>query len=279
MKLRLCYNLSMILWWNNPELDSGFTLVEVMIFLAVSSLMLGSGVVAISGRRAAAELTTSVHDFESRIQDLANDVSTGNYAASGAFGCQASGSTVRINSTPTPTGTNKDCILVGQLIAFDKLATDSGSITVASLAGLRTDPLNGMEVTSMKKASPQPITNGATESIGPLQIKKVTYNNGAGDVNVTAIALVTTFGKYASSALSSSDISVDIMPLDTSGPVSNIFAPNNINTALSAPSAVINPSGGVAICVEGGNNKKATIGLGTNGGTMTTSLVFGVAPC
>ena len=60
----------------------GYTIVETLIFLAVSALLFVSTIILISGRQAKAQFTNSVRDLVSDITDVANDVANGYYQTS-----------------------------------------------------------------------------------------------------------------------------------------------------------------------------------------------------
>ncbi len=65
---------------NRGNRSTGYTIVETMIFLAVSSLMFISAMILINGRQSRAEFIQAVRVFEANLRDVANDVSTGYYA-------------------------------------------------------------------------------------------------------------------------------------------------------------------------------------------------------
>ena len=66
----------------------GYTIVEVMIFLAVSSLMFLIAVGFISGKQNNVEFTLSVNTLKSDIQQVFNNVSSGYYASRNNFSCR-----------------------------------------------------------------------------------------------------------------------------------------------------------------------------------------------
>ncbi|MBI3624088.1 hypothetical protein HY218_00480, partial [Candidatus Saccharibacteria bacterium] len=59
----------------NP--GNGFTIVESMIFLAVTGTLMLVAFLMINGKQAQAQFATGVRDFNSKIEDIINDISTG----------------------------------------------------------------------------------------------------------------------------------------------------------------------------------------------------------
>lgn len=101
----------------------GYTLIEVLIFLAVSGALLFSAAALISGKQERTRFTQSVVSLEEQFQDTFNDVSTGYFPSNGDFSCRNSGSdaspNIQISSVSgTGQGSNKDCIFVGKMIHF-----------------------------------------------------------------------------------------------------------------------------------------------------------------
>lgn len=99
----------------------GFTIMETMIFLAVSGALFTSALLLVSGQQAKTEFYQGVRDLNSQIQDVLNDISTGYYSSpSGGFTCLG-GPTGPVVSTLVPInaqGTNDGCIFIGRVLAF-----------------------------------------------------------------------------------------------------------------------------------------------------------------
>lgn len=133
----------------------GYTIVEVLIFLAVSALLFGSTMVLLAGRQAKAQFTNAVRDFETRILDVANDVSNGYYQSPGDIRCNAIGS-ITVSESGGEQGANKDCILLGRVI---KLGYGSGQegekYGVYTLIGKRTTIPGGGDVSGLASATPR----------------------------------------------------------------------------------------------------------------------------
>src|SRR5688572_2958718 len=101
---------------------AGYTIVEVMIFLAVSGMMLTMALLLVNGQQNKTEFAQTVRDLESRIQDVTNDIATGYYSRSGNIRCgyqipsnPASG-IVLTPASGVEQGANSDCIFIGRVM-------------------------------------------------------------------------------------------------------------------------------------------------------------------
>jgi prepilin-type N-terminal cleavage/methylation domain-containing protein len=114
----------------------GFTIIEVMIVLAISGTMLISASTLLSSRRQATDFSQAVYDLQSQIQSLANSVSSQAIPGVQHFTCAP----YSIDSVMRPalspgTATNQDCIFLGQAI---QVKADSSSLYSYPIFGLRT---------------------------------------------------------------------------------------------------------------------------------------------
>jgi prepilin-type N-terminal cleavage/methylation domain-containing protein len=114
--------------------SGGFTLLEVMIVLVVSSAMLISAMVLFGGQQRRVRFSQSMRDVESKIQDVINDVTTG-YFPTTEFRCSGGASGPLIDTSPaTPgeQGANSACLFVGKAIHFKE-----NEMTILTLVGNR----------------------------------------------------------------------------------------------------------------------------------------------
>lgn len=265
----------------NMQKNGGYTIVEVMIFLAVSTALLLSVMAAVSGQQQKTQFVTGVRDFETKIQDIVNDVETGYYPNDGSTRCEDAGAanSVDIQAVPDPgkqaQGTNTDCVFLGKAIAFSTVAGGSSAFTTTTIAGGRKQPSpdNDKEITGIDNARPTAFNknNNGVET-GELR-------NG---IEMTGI-------KYWRS-----DLTQDAAPADNKyvGVVANIGTTTqasgmvtsitgrprlvymesaDISSATINSTAMDKAGGGVAFCLrDGSSGRKAavTLGLRTNGGSV-----------
>lgn len=155
--------------WRTPV--QGYTIFEVMIVLAVTSVLFLSVVVMFSGRQARTQFSQSMFDLQSTIQGYANDVATGSFPASSSYSCAAKTFAAPYYTRPALTATanaqstNQACLYVGK--AVQAIAADD-SLYIYNVLGLRTifSPAgadSGVPAESLADANPEPAldTGGA----------------------------------------------------------------------------------------------------------------------
>jgi len=147
--------------------SGGYTIVEVMIFLAVTAVLFAVAMGLISGQQNRTQFTTGVRDFESQINDIANNVATGYYASSGTFTCSIDGAgKVQISSTDTAQGTNDKCIFAGTVLKFGAGTGADNEATVLELPMAGRRLVSGVEVKSLAEAQPVPIYDTSVTDVG-----------------------------------------------------------------------------------------------------------------
>lgn len=121
--------------------SAGYTIVEAMIFLAVTGAMFLSMMAFISGRRERTEFALAARNFEASLNDIANDVQDGYYSnvtANGSgFSCAPnsgtisntnSGVNISVSAGTGGQGANRGCLFIGKAIQFSPNGTGmSGS--------------------------------------------------------------------------------------------------------------------------------------------------------
>ncbi len=170
--------------------SSGYTIIETMIFLAVSSALFISVVLLVSGQQRRTEFAQAVRDLQSRITDIQNDVATGHYFETSNFTCDTGTLPMRPAAPPvfdpstdadvvdggslrprayqvpesgsTP-GKNDECMFIGQGIQFNpQAATEGNTMRAYSIMGRRLDPqLPERPVEDIHRALPTSIHCGS----------------------------------------------------------------------------------------------------------------------
>jgi prepilin-type N-terminal cleavage/methylation domain-containing protein len=96
--------------------SKGYTIIEVIIVLAVSGVILISAMALLHGQQGKTEFTQGMRDIDSKIQVIAKNVTSGISPSSQACSIGADGRPTLSSSTAQASGTNSDCILLGSAI-------------------------------------------------------------------------------------------------------------------------------------------------------------------
>lgn len=111
----LCYTGRMIRL--RPKTSSGYTIIEVMIVLAISGAILGSAILLFQGSQGRTAFDVAVQDANSEITSAIKEVNTAVAAFPGQYNCTASGAGPVVSPPSTNNqGTNTGCIVLGQAL-------------------------------------------------------------------------------------------------------------------------------------------------------------------
>lgn len=126
--------------------QKGFTIIEVVLFLALSALFMVIAFAGVRGRTASVQFTDSIRSLQSYLVSEQNKVLNGVNSTSNS----------PCNSIYT-TGTNKSCLLLGRVVSFGQNASDLTEVSATSLYGtnnLLDDSLSDLEL--IRNATPKP---------------------------------------------------------------------------------------------------------------------------
>ena len=145
--------------------NKGYTLVEVMIFLAISSGFLLIAMAGVSQRQRNTEFTSEMREVEHKIKTIFSDVKNGYFDNYSGFECKGIPAGFEIISGGSKSlGENSECVFLGKVIAFGDGAPESDrtEYRIYTVAGVRPGsvspsvPLNA----SISNAYPRAITDG-----------------------------------------------------------------------------------------------------------------------
>lgn len=135
----------------------GYTIIEVMIVLAISGALLASSVAIFRGQQAETEFSQSLLDMQSKFQSYGTEVSSANLPSGYTCALQQDGSTganypaLTLNATQTSDSTsNQDCLFLGRAI---QIIPGTDTIYVYPVLGTRTI-WNGTSDTGQFPATP-----------------------------------------------------------------------------------------------------------------------------
>lgn len=262
--------------------NQGYTIVETIIFLAVTGAVFTSTISIVSGQQARTEFTQAVRDVQTRIQDISNDISTGFYHNPGTLRCNANPGGPQILPGTNNQGTNEGCIFLGRAMQF---APTSGSgpekINVYNVVGLRRVAGGTAEVQDFSQAKPTAMAPGdaTNPGISDVAIDTITlesgmtvgyvryWHNGA-PTDISGFGYMSSLAQYSSlGIINSGSLSVDIIPIGTPttppapGKTARRFVDDIFNFGTVAP--LKNPNGGIKICMNSaGRNQHAIFTFG-----------------
>lgn len=263
----------------------GFTIVEVMIVLAVSGAFLVSALALISGSQNKTLFNQAINDAQQQIDMMANNVANGYYEQAGSVGkCYDSGTFLRFDNTDTSErGTNGKCTFLGRVMQF----TDGDTATTYSVAGLRQKgSVVPSDVTNMADAIPT--TLDKTQEIkwkSGITVGKVeAYNSTVW--NPGAIGFFTGFGSNGSGTeLQSGSLQADFLGIRGSSLSAIPAVPELLRSDTSGGfrrdyELDKNTTGGIKICFNSGTTRQhGTITLGGEGKTSTSTLIIEEGSC
>ena len=193
----------------------GFTIVEIIIFLAISGVLFGAAVTFLSGSDAHNRFSQSMRDTQSKIQDYLNDIPTGfangTGGTSGQSHCKSTGGFIHIDKDPanaSPPQNTGDCIFLGKAIQFtdttdpadsDQLAGQESQIYAYSVFGNRTITYRTEDtrpVVNLSEANPFAAANTGSGA------------NGSGNADLTEEYTITG-GAKVKRIVQSSGVAVD----------------------------------------------------------------------
>ena len=262
--------------------QKGYTLLEVMIVISISAAMFTIVSITFGGKQEQVQFTQAVRDFDSKLNDIMNDVSVGYYESDSTVGCTASSSprepVVDISpSNNSSLGSSDDCVSVGKVIQFSPDKTDadvSGLVSESeqiirtyNMVGLREDD-DGSSPVTLEEIKPRVIPLPSV-----LQLRyglKVT--NVAMDASGTitqplgAVAVFSSLGRTVGNESSDTTENLKISAVRTTIPgmsTVDIVSPLNDLVDPSNPGIVNNSR--VILCVsDAGENRRASITFGGN---------------
>src|SRR3989344_9197220 len=174
----------------HPKTDpKGYTIVETMIFLAVSGALFLSAMLLINGQQRKTEFTTSVRDFDSKLQSVMGNVASGYYNNAGTISCTAT-STGPLISPGTSQGQSEGCTYIGQYIELPV----PERFTFTSYAGLRLKDGTTEEVQNLSDAQAKPISS---EEYNLLDGIEATMWLPGTSTEIARLAITTSFNQYS----------------------------------------------------------------------------------
>jgi hypothetical protein len=264
----------------------GYTILEVLIFIAVSALIFVAAIVAIGGRQNQVQFAQGVREFEAKIQDTLNDVTTGYFASNPTIKCQIVGGNVSFDFTSTNVeklGGNNSCLFVGKVMqVLPAGANGDVTLVIYNLAGKRyLDTANSVIADTITEVGPKMVsttTVGEVDSAEEyvtrfgIKITKLTEVTSVVPAPIFgAFAIMSKLGGGGVSANNSQAQQVNVGTIlgSTSGldEVAIRTVVNQLNDTATSSNGYFNyGSKGVVICLQdSSSNKKASVTVSASG--------------
>src|SRR4051812_20289476 len=100
-----------------PLKTRGYTIVEVMIFMAVSGFMFVIAAYFVNGKQASAEFRQGMNSANTVVQQVMNQINSSFYPSQENFTCKITGKP-HLFATPNKLGTNQECVFLGSVLQF-----------------------------------------------------------------------------------------------------------------------------------------------------------------
>lgn len=272
----------------------GYTIVEVMLFLAISGFMFVLAAIFINGKQANAEFRQGINDANTQLRTVMNDVVNGFYPSANNFQCMTNLSGAPYFPAGTKNqGQNLGCLFIGKVVQFGVQgsgnSTDgwsgysiysvagrqfaNGSLTQppASFADSQPVAITSGNITQ-KKAFQWGITATSVCSPAPSLPAKCTSTTPG------AIGFFGAFGSFDSSNTlqsGSQTVNLAIIPGSKLGDADEV---GNIPSLATSGSILTDPN--ILICFKNGKGRTASITLGgAHGQQLSTDITMEDSRC
>lgn len=266
LEARISVNMSM----RGKDARRGFTIIETLLVLAISSALFLAIMITMSGRQAKAEFSQATKNVQAEVQQTIDEVAAGSYPSNNNFACDGgSGEPVFTASGGIEQGSNQDCVFLGKVIQFKVSGTNPEQYNVFSVAALRA--CGGKTTCTDLAASKPRVIDGAGFNI--TESKTLSYGLSVKSATAGAVGFISELGSLNDGgSYNSGSQPVDLMPIRTSAlnmPKPSMISVINSNLAASPT----NPSGGFMICFQsGGTNQTALMTIGSNGHDLAVKM-------
>lgn len=244
---------------------NGYTIVELLIFLAVSSVLAVAVITSFNGRQGRSTFTDGMRNIQSKLDDTVNDVETG-YTSQDSFGCEYSGSSITFSAGGTGIGTNSTCAFMGKIaVLTDREKIDFYSVFGRSfITDIEDLPQDYSEAALAAVATP--------ESFGlPNGIELIRTTGGGVGGDPDAVGVYVDLSQYAGDGTGGTGE-------HSASQSSILFAADSYSDAGSLTKA----NSEVVLCFQSGtSNQFATLTIGGTGGLpgLVTTLQIMESTC
>lgn len=246
----------------------GYTLIEVLIVLTVSSALFSAVALTFSGKQAKNESTQAARDLESLLQSTSNNVFNANYPTGVVCTLTGPGGSPSVAlSGGTQGGTNKGCIFIGKIISLREQ-----SAQIASVVGRQFQPSTTVDIENITQSMARVVTvTGVDDYTYPYGTRVLKAETAGG----TPVALGNIAYVYELGGASSSNNPI------SGGRTVNLY---RVGGTVASPLALgsvtqanfVLASEGIRICLSAGNGEVNELLVGGNNNANDTFLTMNV---
>lgn len=274
---------------------AGFTIVEVLIVLAVTGGLFASAVTLLNGRQNKTDFYTAINDMQQQMQQVINETASGYYPGDNTFSCTPHGASnyPKIDTLGvSEQGTRNGCIFLGKVVQFGSPEfTDPEKYTVWPIVGNQLDS-SGDPVTTIADALPAPVDPIKTVVAipGGMTVPYMHYNGSVNNTSGIGFLAGDASGAFASASatggLASGGQQLSLYAINSSSVTNTTTSQmNNILSTSSSASSKYVHANIVEICFNSGTTKQSgliTIGApaaATNRQQSVTLQIFPRTGC
>lgn len=272
--------------FKRSPVNLGFTIVEVMVFLAISGVTFLIAASFISGKEAQAEYNTGMNQANLRVKTIINNVSNGNYALpnGSALSCSFSAGKPDVTEVaPQPNNVAMEgCTFVGTVLEPD-YNNNPNQYYLFTVAGCQnyigagssyqcsnspSDPIP----TNLEEEQPQVVNwlSSSKEWDNGVALTRIYYVNGTSWDQISALGFFGSFPSMNNSVMESGAEPVNLV----------YFNGNSANTAQditslgsNGPNGRLMTGGYVVMCFQGAKGQKGSIDIGSNNGGQQLNTI------
>lgn len=227
----------------------GYTIIEALIFLAVSGALLIATMGIINGRQEKVRFSQAVDTMQQNLLDIFNDVSTGYYPTTGGFSCSknSSNNNITFGGSNKAQGTNEGCVFIGKAI---ELTNGSSNYNTYTMAG----PRDATDITTADIKLLGKGTGLADEKGNTVDLKITSVKNTDGsNTTYNSLMIISDLGSSTGGIVSGNASRLTLYGYKTSLPVSSDTGLSNVNISPITKE--------VAICLQqtGNTSRNATL--------------------
>lgn len=277
--------------------QTGFTIVETMIVLAVTGALFLLASVAVSGEQNRTEFQQAINNIQSSIQQAINQVASGDYPTTN-IKCDGTSGALSIGGNGNGQGTNTGCVFLGKVLQFGVQGPEPQQYVAHTIAGLQciggtiggVQPPSGVACDgTLQQTDPVAVAPGqmthtnypnasVTSSLQyglMVPANGMKYIDGSGISHpIGAVAFISSLNNDTGSDLLFGSQQIDMYPVTGTSlnkPPNQTVDKIDSNLATSPK----DPAGGVQICFASGTtNESGLISIGSNGRTLSVTLAI-----